>query len=325
VVDDWNRNGATGFEQGDFSSPVTENAPPRKPTRKELKAAKKNNKLSAPQNVKSRPSQVSLNAQRSLRVYKIGALVFALAFVAALAYFETSPKKTFVVEAKTAISPLSPLNSNDIIAVAIPSQDVLRGTFQGKTAALAIKAATHYTNGSLTQYPIAASQQINPTYLFSSSIAKPTLGPNNRLVSVTASTATAVGGALRAGEHVDVIAVSNTTNPTGTYNTPTIVASNVEIIADSPTTSAVVTNSNATTTTAAPANGGNGVYVLDVPDSVIFGLIQGDAQEKLYLVYRAPGAQNLVQPAAPATAVNTAASPSSSGSTSPNPGSTFVP
>lgn len=326
-------NSQTGASSDAFGSFDTSGAVPPPPPPNIKSKGRRARKV--PKQTKIKSPAISANARRTMRVYQVGFIVAVVAFVGILLATRVPSKNIYVVEANATINPLSVLNSGDLVAVSVPKASVVAGAITNPNGLVAIKNAEAAFDGKLAQYLIPIHQQITSGFIFTNSITNPNLNPNTRLLSITASTSTAVGGALLPGQNVDIVAVYPTSN---TPQPPVLVASDVKIIADSPATSAVASGPDSTTATttqtSGPPSGGNGVYVVSVPISNVYALIQADASAKLYLLYRGANASPL--PASgtvgilsgitstPTTTASTSPTPYNGGSSGGGPNSPFV-
>jgi len=238
----------------------------------------------------AKPSKVV--TQRSLSIYKIGiVMAILIGAVAAVAIFIPA-KATYVVEANANIPALALVTSADMKAVPLPLGDIQSNAFTGTSAKAAISNAVKMTHGEAAAYPISTSQQLTPILFTALQGSLGTVGPQYRLISVSASTATAVGGSLRPGDHVDVIAVLTYHSVTMAY----VATADVPIVAVSTTTTAVPTTPSKTSNTtgsSGTSSSTTGVYVLRVPVADVLSVTLADSQGTIYLAYLQPGANPL--------------------------------
>ncbi len=224
---------------------------------------------------------------RNLTGMKVGIVVALLLGVVAAVGVGTKAKQTYVAEAGKTISPLSTVKASDLRAVAIPSSAIESGAYTGPNAKAAIKKAAAAVVGKSTAYPLSKNEQLVPS-LFSSSVGgkQGPVGPNSRLISVSATTSAAVGGTLTPGDVVDVVSVF------AQNGTPvsTVVAQDITVVAANPTASALPQSGSGSSNLSSSAATGGGVYVLSVPTNEVTAVAMADALGKIYLAYEGPGA-----------------------------------
>lgn len=164
---------------------------------------------------------------RALSVQRLFAILCALIALIAVFAIVSAKKPTFyVVETSQAVTSLQAMTKTDLIAVAVPKATVVpTGSFTASTAKAAMKEATKAVGNldpivSLPQGTILTTSFFSSLSHLESSMGLPV---TNRLVSVSANVAGAVGGSLSVGSTVEVV-----WEPT--QGTPTVLAANAVVV-----------------------------------------------------------------------------------------------
>lgn len=208
----------------------------------------------------------------------------------------TPDPTTYVVKAARPLAPLATVAVEDVEAVAISEAALEEDAITAETAEEALAAFTEAAAGGLVQYPVSRGAQIRPTMFTLDRQLLVELAPDERLVSIAASVQQAVGGKLRPGDRVDVLAASD---QAGVMR---VITADAEVVA--------VTVSQqqfeALTTEQTDAEGRDlgpddllpgepipGIYTLKVKtDSARALMTVADVSGvSVYLVYRTPGAE----------------------------------
>lgn len=247
--------------------------------------------------------------RRVVNTNKLAAI--GLAIVAAVLLLATvsagGPETTYVVRAKTALPALAEVSRSQLEAVKIDKTLVEKGAYQAETAEAAIAKVLRDTAGLKTQQKLARGEQIHPDdFSAELELGGEALGPDERLVSVSASIAAAAGGTLRPGDHVDVIAVID--DPNNSANAwANVAVSDAEVvsvrlgedqlanIAQSQTSDE---NRSKSRDELLPADPIPGTYVLRVTAQEANRLAVFDAKGTIYLSFRGSAAADV--PTSPA-------------------------
>ncbi|MFA5566652.1 MAG: RcpC/CpaB family pilus assembly protein [Acidimicrobiia bacterium] len=237
--------------------------------------------------------------KKSNSLLKLG-VISALGTVALILLILTSaePSKTYVVKAAQQLSTLSKIDDSMLEAVPVDVEAIEPNTFVADNAADALSLALETIEGAYPNTTVFLGQQIRAdAFSFYSNLSE-TLGPDERLVSVTARPATAMLGKLGIGDIVDIVA----TDPSNKLSQ--LVVSGVEIVDVTISPQGL----DAAANRQAGADGLNmqpeellpttpmpGTYVLRVPVEHAMNLIASDASATLYFVYRGPVVDNMVE------------------------------
>ena len=167
--------------------------------KKESKRGKKRKEKAAPQ---SNSTKRLLNKQR---VFALG--FAALAGLLALSLTSTTEETTFVVRTTAVVPALSNLTAAQVEAVALPTVAIEEGAITATTAEGAIeKISTLLETGRLRTSLRKGHQLHLDDFTADVELAAP-LGPDERIFALEAGVVAAVGGQLRSGDRVDVVAV----------------------------------------------------------------------------------------------------------------------
>jgi hypothetical protein len=215
-----------------------------------------------------------------------------------------APEKAFVVRATQAINPGVDVTASAIRAEPADPADVEPGAIFGASAEEAMERATGIqlgpdgvdwaVVGRRAVYPVFAGQQLRPE-MFTSASAGRVLGPDERLVSVTADVDTALAGSLRVGDVVDILGVSD--------DNSVLLAEAAEIVAVQTDPSlfraaqqrqASAEGSDLEPGDVLPATPIPGMYIVRVPLASAVALAAADGKnEDLYLLARSVEADSL--------------------------------
>lgn len=232
---------------------------------------------------------------RNFRVMALGATVLTFLGAVFVLGSEPAPTPTYVVRATQALNPGLDLPASLLIAVPVEDDAVEPGAITGDTAEGALEAATGLI-GQRALYPVFESQQIRAEMF--STVAENfgrNLADNERLVSISASSAVALGGSLTTGDSVDIIAVDR-------EGIAVLVASQAEIVAVAADESAIraaqqrQSSEDGQTLSAAeilPSEPIPGIYTLRVSATEAMPLAIADATAQIYLLGRSADAQAL--------------------------------
>jgi Flp pilus assembly protein CpaB len=236
------------------------------------------------------------------------------------------PSNTFVIRAAAPIAAGTTVDPSMLQAAALPADAIEPGTIQASSAAAALAAAAKSLSGIVTEYPIAMDAQIHPDQFgIQANLGQP-LAPTERLLSVSAAVSDSVSGALKPGDHVDILGVSGSGSM--------LLDSDVTIVAISPSEDQYQAiagqqtgaGKNTVPQDLLPGDPVPGIYTLRLPDAKTTQLIDWATNAKLELIYRAANATDAGAPAPDClAAAGTACTPTSSSSSPgaiPNSGST---
>lgn len=169
--------------------------------------------------------------KRLLNKQKMFAIVFAmLAIVLALQLSNTQPPQTFVARTATGIPALSKIEGAQYEVVALPEAAIEEGAISAGTEDDVRKLISVLLEQGRTRMSLPKGHQLRQEDFSAEAQLATPLAPNERLLAVEASVVAAVGGQLRAGDRVDVIAIIDTQSRT----VSNIVATNIEIISTLP-------------------------------------------------------------------------------------------
>lgn len=222
--------GNDGFSPNDGFGPAGFNLPPgatggftpapRGPLRQDPptkgKGAKKGKKEKAPKT----------STKRLLNKQKVFALLFAVIAVAlALSLSGAETTQTFVARTTSEIYALSKIESSQYEVVALPAIAVEDGAISGSSEQAVRDKISVLLTGRVRMALPKGHQLHQSDFSADATLAEP-LKENERILALEASVVAAIGGQLRAGDRVDVIAVIGYQNKT--YSN--IVASDLEIV-----------------------------------------------------------------------------------------------
>lgn len=223
------------------------------------------------------------------------ALALGLAIIAMLAVLVMSNPdrgKVFVYVAQRSVPARDHLDASRFRTVAVAGDAVVDGAYQAASSSALTKK---FPVGQMyARYPISKGAQLTRAAAGSPVGLTKDLGPTDRLISISASAGNSVGGSLRVGDAVDIIAVG------GTPQMVSLVVSGAEIKAIA-TSSREIDAAAQRQATAAETGGDKnpakylpgdpipGLYTFKVSPDVATKLALLDQSAKLYLAYRAPG------------------------------------
>jgi Flp pilus assembly protein CpaB len=246
------------------------------------------------------PSRRKAPTRRVIGVQRTLAVVLAVAAIAmfALVGLGQDADDAFVLRAAVSVAELNEISPDMIEVVPISSRFVEEGSLSSSDrAALEVQAAS--LTGQIARYPIARGQQLRPGMFSGPTGELVALGPDERLVSISASLANAVAGSLRPGDRVDLIAVERREGIAG------VVAVDVEIVAVRLDADQLYNLSGVQIGPGGreirpdqlqPAEPIPGMYTLRVPAELMPLIAVSAAQGELHLFYRGPGATELALP-----------------------------
>lgn len=236
--------------------------------------------------------------RRTISANRRGALIMAaVAGVVGLLLITdvAGGSKTYVVVAKQGISPLATVSDSQLDVVQVAPKNVIADAFTGSSKSAALDSAKKAIKGLDTLYPLAQGQQLTKDWFSQPAQLVPDLAPDDRLVSVTASVATAVGGTLRAGDHVTVYAtLENATGASGALSG--VLVPDAQIVSIQPgldqfnsaaQQQASTDGQNKQPSQLLPSQPIPGIYVLKVKTDQVQPLISvdGTSGARLYMVY----------------------------------------
>jgi Flp pilus assembly protein CpaB len=258
--------------------------------------------------------------KRLLNSQKIMALLLAV-LVAGLVFVATtsSTKETYVVRVNDEIQALSAITPNQIEAVSMPDYAIEPGAISAPTAKEALDAALELIkNGRMRQFT-PSGRQLRTADISPEGQLREPLAADERLVSIEASVASAIGGQLQAGDRVDIVALASISTAGDEQNLADFeqregriarqILSDVEIVNvlpgaqafDSAAQQQTGPDSGRTPGEILPANPVPGIYVLRVTydEAVVLGLVNGEAD--LFLTLRGAEAGDPTGPNQPLT------------------------
>jgi Flp pilus assembly protein CpaB len=269
----------TNYDPNNFSGPrmpmpdggpLTGLTPPSgtMPSGKKGRAAKSHRTKNAPN---------SLGLQR-----KLFAVAAVLAALVAVLFVTRSEPITYVIRTNTQIPALSPISAAQLNADPIDPKSVEPGTLSGTDAKKLIEEATALIEGKRTLTALSEQQQLRSEFLGT----LPELTADERLVSISAQAARAVGGTLNVGDLLDVYV-------TTTDGRSALLDSKVEIVAVTVSqnqldaaSQAQVEDRTKSIGDLLPARPIPGTYILRVKVDRVASYVAGDAAGSLALVLR---------------------------------------
>lgn len=221
-------------------------------------------------------------------------LVLVAGGLVAFAVSQPAPK-TYVVRTNVAIGALQAVTGKQLEAALIDPNAVEEGAFSAKDGKDALAKAEKAIEGKRLQYPLGKGQQVRPDQFSFESSADVNLAPDQRLMSISAVAATSVSGNLKAGDQVDIVAVSTSSGNVSA----SLVKSDVKIISVSLSGDELSSisasqsdpkseNYDKSVGELVPATPIPGTYVISVStaDMLRFAAIDGDPNTQMYLFYR---------------------------------------
>lgn len=239
--------------------------------------------------------------RRTTRVYVlVAALIAFLAFILVLGGGGKPGGSLYVYKAKTDVAARERLTRQLFDVVAVSKDEVVGGAYVAASEAKLRKE--NPLSAMLSRYPIAKGSQLVESMAGGSVQVPNDLGETDRLISISAIAARSVGGSLRVGDHIDIIAVG------GQPSKAALVLSDAEIVAVSISgaqidaaaqrqAAAAETGGAKDPSTYLPGNPIPGLYTIKVAPSMAARLAVLDANAALYLTYRSPGAKSSASPA----------------------------
>ena len=221
-----------GFGQGGFNLPPGASGagytpPARAGSRPDTPSRAKNPKRGK----KEKEKAPKTTTKRLLNKQRVFAIAFALvAIMIGLNLSSQEQPSTYVVRATTAVPALSKVEPGQYEIVALPTVAVEEGAISGDSMSKVETLISELFVNARTRMSFPKGHQFHQEDFSGEVQLAVPLGANERILALEASVVSAIGGQLRAGDRVDVIAVISYQNKT--YSN--VVASNVEIIAALP-------------------------------------------------------------------------------------------
>lgn len=274
----------------DFSQPVQPPggyAPPHleQPAPPKTRRGRRKAKATTPEDGEQVTKKV---VDSNKRMALVAAVVLALA-VGFIALGSQSPGN-FVVRVTEPIAAGDTINPDlHLEAVAVTDDMIEVGAYVGQTEAAALELAREDIAGARAQYPIPARSQLNKNdFNVEVALATPLKG-NERLVSITASVASAVAGKIKTGDRVDIVASSN--------DVAGVILTDIEVVAVTASESQFQAVSNQQTGEDRNANPEDllpgqpvpGIYTLRVAAVDVGKVVAINDAAKVTLVYRPAG------------------------------------
>lgn len=238
-------------------------------------------------------------SKKNTRVYGLGAaLLGLLAFVVIFTSTSVSGGDTYVLRAKRAIPAMGELSADMFEAVAVEEGDLVEGAVTGDSEKDALEGAE--LEGRVAQYPISKGAQLTEAMFTVEAQLSADLDPQQRLVSIDAEVSTAVAGALRPGDHVDIWAASPQQNLAQLVITDVEIAA-IQIPEDQfsalyqQQVSSAGDGDDKSPTEVLPTKPIPGMYTLKLNQSLIgrLAILDADRDVSLYLVYRGQDAESI--------------------------------
>jgi Flp pilus assembly protein CpaB len=202
------------------------------------------------------------------------------------------PETSFVVRTVVPIQSLTPLTAAMVEGFEIQTDAIEPGALTGATAEEAVAAVLDTYIGATVRLPMAQFEQLHEDDLVLEDRLRIAIADGQALVSFNASIARAVGGDLRVGDFVDVIAVDD---QSGMANVLVSRAEVVDVTVPEDAFNAVVQsqaeagNLDKSPSDFLPGNPVPGTYTLLVNAVDAPRLTLAQAAASVFLVYRAPG------------------------------------
>jgi Flp pilus assembly protein CpaB len=281
--------GSGGFPQQTFAAPaqrpagsaLPQDAPA--PASRSAKKSRKKEEGKAP-------------TKRAVSRSVVLATVFAL-LAGGFAYMtlNSAGDPVYVVRAADDIAAGTRITESHLEAVLLPPEAVEPNTFTAETGDAAIEEAVSELEGTVAQFPLGAKTQIRSDQFGLQVSLGAQLAPNERLVSIQASVGTAVAGALRVGDRVDIIGATDQWTSVVAYDVPivaiTVSEDRYNSVADRQTADPAVSPGEVL-----PGDPVPGIYVVRVPAELVPVLLNWNESATLHLAYRGAGAQTVVVP-----------------------------
>jgi Flp pilus assembly protein CpaB len=204
---------------GDYPLPQRAGAPRPEPTGK--KRGKK----------EAKEKQPKTSTKRLLNKQKVFALVFALVAVLLGLQLSSSPEtQTYVIRTAANIPALAKIEESQYEIVALPDIAIEDGAISASSEDdVRTLVSSLLTNGRTRMSLPKGHQLRKDDFSLDASLATP-LAANERILAIEASVVSAIGGQLRSGDRVDVVAVIESQGRT----ISNLAAANVEIISTLP-------------------------------------------------------------------------------------------
>lgn len=275
-----------GFGTGGFGTPPG-TGPSRQPgpAPKEPKGSRKNRREKAPKT----------STKRLLNKQRVAALLLA-GVTGLLAFTATSQPSTnvYVLRTTTQIAALSPIAASEVEAFPLPPEAIEEGAISAATPEDALKKAELLLAEGRVRMSLPKGHQLHVEDFTSDVDLTTPLRPEERILAIEANVVAAVGGQLRAGDRVDVLAVVEIEGKI----VSNLVASNVEILAalpserqfDAVAQEQVSGKKGESSSELLPADPVPGIYNVRVSLDQAVVLAAADSRGELVLVLRGKGA-----------------------------------
>lgn len=217
---------------------------------------------------------------------KLFALAAVMVALVVVLFATRSEPVTYVVRTNAQVPALAAVETSMLSADPIDPRSIEPGTLSGKDAAKLLAGANEMVNGKRALVALGAHQQLRSEYLG----LLPQLAADERLVSVSAQTARAVGGTLNAGDRVDVYVATSDGRSVLIDSDVAIVAVTVSQTQLDAASQAQVEDRNKGIGDLLPARPIPGTYILRVTAAKAATYVAGDAAGQLALVLRGEGA-----------------------------------
>ena len=229
------------------------------------------------------PTRRAANANRT-----IGIVVALVAVVILLVALSAKPKQIYVVRASQAIGALQSFSSSEVTAFATSAPNVESGAITGTTAKQALANADRALRHTVAQIPISAGEQISPQLFTTHTASQAVVQSNQRLVAIQADVGASAAG-IGVGDYVDVVAVTNSTNPA----LAGVVLTHVRVAAIAPPAS-TISSAASSPSPKLPAQSIGNTYVLVVPATQEARLVAaaGASGATIFLTYSPTSATN---------------------------------
>lgn len=255
-------------------------------------SAKKSRK---PRRFKERPQTTRYNVKLKFVLFIIFALVSGL--VAMLVVTDTG-SKLYVARVQSPIAAGMVVDLGEgsrIEIVALPKVAVEPGAFSGPSSDEVVRRLRAELTGQQSIYPLSVGQQLRPEFFTGtgSGVPQRSLGRDERQISITAKASRSVAGTIRAGDRVDVYAVTNN-------GVAGLLGSGVEVVAVSLPPDSLENAASAQADTESrslaqvvPQNAIGGTYVLKVKAADAAYYFAADIGGQIYLALRGVDAQDV--------------------------------
>lgn len=210
------------------------------------------------------------------------------------------PPGLYVARAEISLSEMTQLDMAMVRVEPVPEQFLERGAISGGSIE-AVEGMLEEIYGQVTRVPVGEGQQLRSEMFTGAERQLTPLRPSERLISMPAGVANAVGGALRPGDRVDVVVVDRREGIAGT------VAVDIEVVAVRLSAEQIAGLSAEQTGPEGrelrpeqlqPAQPIPGLYTLRVPGELVPVLASASTEGVVHLVYRGVGGDEVTPAAA---------------------------